>query len=76
MKSIVIDTSALIAVIANEPEKAKLIDLSGGCSLIAPRSVYWEIGNTFSAMLKRGRGTYRQVERSLSVFDKIPVRYV
>ena len=76
MKNILIDTSALIAVIANEPEKVKLIELVEGFSLIAPKSVYWEIGNAFSAMLKRGRITLRQVERALMAFNEIPVRYV
>jgi predicted nucleic acid-binding protein len=76
MKSIVIDTSALISVIANEPEKEKLIPLVAGCSLIAPKSVYWEIGNAFSAMLKRGRVKLEQVDQALAVFRAIPVRYL
>ncbi|HKL21399.1 MAG TPA: type II toxin-antitoxin system VapC family toxin [Tichowtungia sp.] len=76
MKTAVIDTSALIAVIANEPEKSRLVALTNGYTLIAPRSVYWEIGNAFSAMLKRGRITIRQVEAALDAFDAIPVRYV
>lgn len=76
MKNILIDTSAIIAVIANEPEKGKLIELVDGHSLIAPKSVYWEIGNAFSAMLKRGRVTFKQVEGALGVFNKIPVRYL
>ncbi|MEA2068182.1 MAG: type II toxin-antitoxin system VapC family toxin [Verrucomicrobiota bacterium] len=76
MKNVLIDTSALIAVIANEPEKGKLVALVDGCSLIAPKSVYWEIGNAFSAMLKRGRVTIAQVECALGVFNEIPVRYL
>jgi predicted nucleic acid-binding protein len=76
MKSIVIDTSALIAVIANEPEKSRLISLTDGGSLIAPRSVYWEIGNAFSAMLKRGRISAEQVRAALQAFEEVPVRYV
>ena len=52
---IVIDTSAIIAVIANEPEKEALVELTTGADLIAPRSVHWEIGNAFSAMLRRER---------------------
>jgi predicted nucleic acid-binding protein len=76
MKSIVIDTSALIAVIANEPEKSRLISLTDGGLLIAPRSVYWEIGNAFSAMLKRGRISAEQVRAALQAFEEVPVRYV
>jgi len=76
MKNILIDTSAIIAVIANEPEKGRLIELVDGFSLIAPKSVYWEIGNAFSAMLKRRRVTLKQVERALGVFNEIPIRYL
>ena len=54
---LVADTSTVIAVIANEPEKPLLIAKSQGYDLIAPRSLYWEIGNAFSAMIKRGRIT-------------------
>lgn len=52
---IVVDTSVIIAVIVDEPEKARLIESTKGASLIAPGSLYWEIGNAFSAMLKRKR---------------------
>ncbi len=76
MKKILIDTSALIAVIAYEPEKGRLIELVADCSLIAPKSVYWEIGNAFSAMLKRGRVELGQVEQALECFNEIPVRYL
>jgi predicted nucleic acid-binding protein len=50
---IVIDTSALLAVVAMEPERAELIRLTRGASLVAPSSVHWEIGNALSAMFKR-----------------------
>ena len=76
MKNVLIDTSTIIAVIANEPEKGKLIELVADCSLIAPKSVYWEIGNAFSAMLKRGRVELRQVEQALEYFNEIPIRYL
>jgi hypothetical protein len=38
---LVADTSSIIAVIANEPEKPLLIAKSQGCDLIAPRSLKW-----------------------------------
>jgi len=50
---IVVDTSVLIAVIANEPEKDRLIRQTTGADLLAPPSCHWEIGNAFSAMLRR-----------------------
>ena len=41
---IVVDTSVIIAVIANEPQRDILIDLTKGADLLAPPSVHWEIG--------------------------------
>jgi len=76
MKSILIDTSAIIAVIAGEPEKEKLTELVKGCVLIAPKSVYWEIGNAFSAMLRRKRISLQQAKEALDIFLKIPIRYL
>jgi predicted nucleic acid-binding protein len=73
---IVIDTSVLIAVIANEPEKATLIRLTTGATLYAPASVHWEIGNAFSAMLKRRRITLAQAQQALEAYQQIPIRYL
>jgi predicted nucleic acid-binding protein len=73
---IVVDASVLIAVIANEPDKQKLIDITREAELIAPLSVHWEIGNAFSAMLKRQRVTLEQAVEALETYLQIPVRFV
>ncbi|MGI8784374.1 MAG: type II toxin-antitoxin system VapC family toxin [Acidobacteriota bacterium] len=72
---IVVDTSVIIEVIVNgqgEPLKKK----TAGANLLAPPSVHWEIGNAFSAMLKRKRISIAQVYVALSIYQKIPIRYV
>lgn len=73
---IVVDASVLIAVIANEPDKQKLIDITRESELIAPLSIHWEIGNAFSAMLKRQRVTLEQAVEALETYLQIPVRFV
>ena len=73
---IVIDTSVIMAVIANEPEKEVLIRLTRGAQLIAPRSVHWEIGNAFSALFKRKRVTLAQAHRSLEVYRHIQLDFI
>jgi predicted nucleic acid-binding protein len=73
---LVIDTSALIAVIANEPEKPSLVEQTTGAVLLAPHSVHWEIGNAFSAMLKRQRITIDQARSALAVYRQIPLRLI
>jgi len=73
---VVIDTSVIIAVIAGEPERDRLIGLTQGVSLLAPPSVHWEIGNAFSAMPRRGRTTYEAVMRGLELYRGAPIRFV
>ncbi|MGD0919611.1 MAG: hypothetical protein ABSB22_24490 [Thermodesulfobacteriota bacterium] len=52
---IVIDTSALLAVIVAEPERDRIVVAASGHTLIGPGSIPWEIGNAFSAMIKQRR---------------------
>ena len=72
---IVIDTSALIAVIVGEPERHRIIELTNGNTLIGPGSIPWEIGNAFSAMFKQNRLTLDEAKKGLAIFDSIPLRY-
>jgi predicted nucleic acid-binding protein len=73
---IVIDTSALIAVIVDEPEREMIIHLTNGCSLMGPGSIPWEVGNPFSAMFKQDRLTIEETQKSLAIFEEIPLRYI
>lgn len=73
---IVIDTSALIAVIVDEPERDKIIEITTGNSLIGPGSIPWEIGNAFSSMLKQKRFDLDEAKNGLTIFDNIPLRFV
>jgi predicted nucleic acid-binding protein len=73
---LVADTSTVIAVIANEPEKPLLIAKSQGYDLIAPRSLYWEIGNAFSAMIKRERITLEQATAAIEIYEQIQINLI
>ncbi len=73
---IVIDTSALVAVILGEPERDALVAVTSGQTLIGPGSIPWEVGNAFTAMLKQRRIEVADAQRGLEIFDSIPVRYV
>ena len=73
---IVIDTSAIIAVIVGEPQRNKIVELTTGKALIGPGSIPWEIGNAFSAMFKQDRITLDEAQAGLSIFESIPLRYV
>ncbi len=73
---IIIHTSALIAVIVDEPERGKIIEITSGNTLIGPGSIPWEIGNAFSAMFKSNRLNLEEAKRGLEIFNNIPLRYI
>lgn len=60
----IIDASAILAVLLNEKERDKIITLTKGVGLIAPYSLEYEIGNALSALMKR---------QSLSIADATAV---
>lgn len=71
----IIDTSALLAVLVNEPHQGALVRLTQGAELIAPQSVHWEVGNALSAKFKRGRISLEQARACLKSYQLIPVRF-
>jgi predicted nucleic acid-binding protein len=73
---IVIDTSALLAVVVGEPERDAVVRATTGHSLIGPGCISWEVGNAFFAMLKRKRLPLKEARRGIDIFQSIPVRYV
>ena len=74
--NIVVDTSVLVAVLVNEPERSKIVSLTVGLDLLAPGSVHWEIGNALSAMIKRKAIHTHQIEAVLKAYRQIPIRLV
>lgn len=73
---IIIDTSAILAVLLGEPERVSLLESTAGATLVAPASVPWEVGNALSAMLKRGRVTGSQAQQVIESYAKIPLRLI
>ena len=49
--------------------------MTRGVDLIAPASLHWEIGNAFSAMLKRKRIHLKHVTTAMKQYNKIPIRF-
>jgi predicted nucleic acid-binding protein len=72
---LIIDTSALLAVIGLQPERAELIRLTKGATLVAPSSVHWEVGNALSAMFKRKAIDLEVALKLLDAYAAIPVRF-
>ncbi|MDP1547988.1 MAG: type II toxin-antitoxin system VapC family toxin [Anaerolineales bacterium] len=73
---IAVDTSIIIAVIADEPEREKIIEITKGATIVVPPSIEWKIGNAFSAMLKRARITLEQVIEAIDIYQEISMEVV
>ena len=73
---LVIDTSAIIAAITDEPERQAIVEHTVGAELVVPLSVHWEIGNAFSAMLKRRRISLYQAKQAIEIYQRITFRYI
>jgi predicted nucleic acid-binding protein len=73
---VVIDTSIVIAVLLNEENKSRIIEITTGAELFAPASLHWEIGNAFSAMFRRNRITFDEAVQALKYYQEIPIRFL
>jgi len=71
----VVDTSIIISVIAREKHKHKLIEFTEGADLTAPSSLHWEIGNAFSAMIRRKKVSRQKALAALASYREIPIRF-
>lgn len=76
LMDLVIDTSAIIAVIANEPERQAIVAQAADSGLVAPASVHWEVGNAFSAMFRRRRITLEQARLAIRSYERIRIRFI
>ena len=74
--NIVMDSSAIIAVIVAEPERDAIIAATAGHTLIGPGSIPWEVGNAFSAMIRQRRVGVAEAQVGLASFESIPLQYL
>ena len=72
--SVVIDASAVIVVVTNEPHKPILVRLTEGVELLTPSSLPVEVGNAFSAMFKRRRISLGGAMSAVEAFQRIAIR--
>jgi predicted nucleic acid-binding protein len=72
--NIVIDTSAILAVLLAEPEKRAVVEATMGSILWAPASLLWEVGNAATAGVKRGRLTSERARQLVTDFEQVTIR--
>ena len=76
LSSVVIDTSALLAVLLEEPERPALIAATTGAVLFAPSSLPWEVGNALVGATRRHRLALAEAQRAWVGYEAIPLRLV
>jgi predicted nucleic acid-binding protein len=72
--NIVIDTSAILAVLLDEPEKQAVVEATMGSVVCAPASLRWEVGNAATAGVKRRRLTTERARQLVSDFEQVRIR--
>ena len=72
--NIVIDTSAILAVLLDEPEKEAVVEKTVGSILTAPASLRWEVGNAATAGVKRRRLTPARARQMMTDFETVTIR--
>jgi predicted nucleic acid-binding protein len=73
---VVIDSSAILAVLLGEAHREALIRATAEVSLLAPASTPWEIGNALVAGWRRKRLSRAQMLGAWDSFQGIPLRLV
>jgi len=75
--NVVSDTSAIMAVVLNEPAKEQIRSQTRGANLIAPSSLHWEVGNALSAGFKRDHLSLDEALQAIREYrQNIPIRFV
>ena len=74
--TIVVDVTAIIAVITNESRKFKIIERTRGNGLMAPGIIELEILKTTLNMMRRQWLRRSQVSDVLDAFQNIPIRTI
>ena len=72
--NIVIDTSAILAVLLDEPEKQAVVEATAGSVVCAPASLRWEVGNAATAGVKRHRLTTERARQLVRDFEQVRIR--
>jgi predicted nucleic acid-binding protein len=76
MPVVVIDTSALLAVLLNEASRAALVRATEGHDLVGAPSLPWEVGNALVAAYRRGRLSPEEARLAWASYLAVPVRLV
>jgi predicted nucleic acid-binding protein len=73
-RDLVIDTSAVLTVLLEEPEKQAVVNATMGRILCAPASLRWEVGNAAAAGVKRRQLTAARARQLVADFEQVTIQ--
>ena len=74
---VVLDASAIIAVIADEPEGDKVVNLTQNVIIISPNVLSFEITNSLTRMIKKGLiNDKEKMNNLIKSYLKIPIKFI
>ena len=76
LQPVVVDTSAIIAVLLKERTKPEVVRATVDREVLVPSSIEWEVADALSAMLKRRRLTRETALAAMASFRQIALRIV
>jgi predicted nucleic acid-binding protein len=74
MPYLVVDTSAVLAVLLEEPTRPALLRATEGYGLVGAPSLPWEVGNALVAGVRRRRLSAKAVYEAWASYQVVPVR--
>jgi len=74
--NILLDASAIMAIILNEPNRGSVIGLTENAILLSPEVISFEIGNALISIYKRRKITEEELMEAYRNYTLIPLRIV
>ena len=71
--AIVLDACAIMAILMEEPEKDRIIELTQDSIVIVPNVIDFEIGNALSKLFKRNIINENEVYEAFFIYKKMPL---
>jgi predicted nucleic acid-binding protein len=73
---IILDASAIMAVIVKEPERDLVIQLTQDAAIFSPDMVSYEIANGLTKMMKKKLIEKERMVNAFNYFEQIPIKKI
>ncbi|MFP3040663.1 type II toxin-antitoxin system VapC family toxin [Treponema primitia] len=73
---IILDASAIMAVIVKEPERDLVIELTKDAGIVSPNMVSYEIANGLTKMVKKNIIEKERMINAFEYFERIPIKRI